>query len=209
MILPPCDPVELSAAPAKGPDDLVSLTTEADGAGTARSAAVAAAAEHVAALVPAAILNHSRRCYRYAVTSARAAGLEESSYNDELLYLVCLFHDVAVSAGATSGSFEQASAAHATAFMREHGFGQSEISEVQQAITTPTPGPDDTVLARLIRHGILADAGHNDLVQGATRTRVEARLPRLDYETLIDDAMLAHALSPAPDVTMIQPRRGD
>lgn len=85
---------------------------------------------------PAAIVNHCVRSYLFGRELAAADGV---GYDDELVFLACLLHDLGVTGyGAGDQRFEVQGADAAARFLREQGVPEDRITTVWQAIALHT-----------------------------------------------------------------------
>ncbi|WP_030144811.1 HD domain-containing protein [Spirillospora albida] len=130
-----------------------------------------------------ALANHSVRSYLF----ARAlADLDGAPYDDEVLFLSCVLHDIGLTdRGDGSQRFEVDGADVAAGFLREHGCAEERVQIVWQAIALHTSSgiahrmPGEIALAHI---GIGVDVRH----MGAERLpagfadEVHAAFPRLE-----------------------------
>ncbi|MUL67717.1 phosphohydrolase [Mycobacterium sp. CBMA 234] len=102
-----------------------------------------AATELTLRATPEFIYNHSIRSYLFAREVAAAQGIRAGvDYDDELVYLSCILHDLGATDHANGGQrFEVDGADAAATFLREHGVDEAQITAVWTAIALHTsPG---------------------------------------------------------------------
>ena len=89
-----------------------------------------------------AIANHSFRSYLFARLLARHKGMRpDHDFGDELLYLVCVLHDLGLTEHANGKQrFEVDGADAAVEFLSGQGVSSSDIDVVWQAIALHTSG---------------------------------------------------------------------
>ena len=89
---------------------------------------------------PAFVANHSVRSYLFARELAAAKGLRgDVDYDDELVFLSCMLHDLGVAEYANGDQrFEVDGADAAARFLRDHGVPEAGVSTVWQAIALHT-----------------------------------------------------------------------
>ena len=89
---------------------------------------------------PAFITNHCVRSYLFGRELAAADGLRAGvDYDDELVFLSCLLHDLGVTdVGGGDQRFEVDGADAAARFLREHDVGDEAVQTVWQAIALHT-----------------------------------------------------------------------
>jgi hypothetical protein len=89
-----------------------------------------------------AIANHSFRSYLFARLLARRKGMRpDHDFGDELLYLVCVLHDLGLTEHANGKQrFEVDGADAAVEFLSGQGVSSSDIDVVWQAIALHTSG---------------------------------------------------------------------
>jgi hypothetical protein len=99
-----------------------------------------AATEFTVDVAPEFIYNHSVRSYLYARELAAANGFREGTdYDDELVYLSCVLHDLGATDHANGDQrFEVDGADAAAAFLREHGVEHARVDAVWTAIALHT-----------------------------------------------------------------------
>jgi putative intracellular protease/amidase len=161
--------------------------------------------EFAAAAEPAYLFNHSVRSYLFARLVAAARGLQpDDDYDDELLFLGCVLHDLGLTEAANAGRhgrFEVLSAAAAATFLGRHGLPKPLVDVVCDAIALHTSaGIAETRTAEvaLTRAGIAVDLGADaQVVPADAATIMHDRFPRLDVGRCIVDAVVAQAVGGA------------
>ncbi len=154
-----------------------------------------AAKQLVFDVAPDFVANHSLRSYLFARELATAKGLHaDVDYDDELVFLSCILHDLGVTGHANGDQrFEVDGADAAARFMRDHGVDETRVAPVWQAIALHT----STGLAHrfgaiqaIAQMGIAADIAGVDrqLLPAGYADRVHASWPRHN---------LGHALAEA------------
>ncbi|MCM3298287.1 HD domain-containing protein [Streptomyces pseudogriseolus] len=146
-----------------------------------------------------AILNHSVRVWLLADHLARRQDLKKTER--EALAVACLFHDSGTAAPHDGAQrFEVEGADAARAFLTDHGWSEDLGRQVWEAVALHTsPGIAERMgtQPRLVRLAVLADFGRTDLIGPEGRaelTEALERLPRLDIETALADAVVVQAL---------------
>ncbi|MEV0624142.1 nuclear transport factor 2 family protein [Nonomuraea sp. NPDC050404] len=155
---------------------------------------------YVAQSTPAFVLNHSVRSYVFARAHARNQELRPGTdYDDELLFLSCLLHDIGLSEqGNGDQRFEVDGADTAAAFLRGHGVDEARIDVAWDAIALHT---SDGIAARKGTVVALTQLGVGTDILGVRRETLpaglandaHARFPRLDLAYAISDAIVAQA----------------
>jgi hypothetical protein len=99
-----------------------------------------AARQFVFDVSPAFVANHSVRSYLFARELAAARGLRpDVDYDDELVFLSCVLHDLGVTDHANGDQrFEVDGADAAARFLRERGVPEDRVTTVWQAIALHT-----------------------------------------------------------------------
>lgn len=164
-----------------------------------RSTLCAAAFDLMISALPLAITHHSLRVYLFANWLARK---EQSEWADnELLFVACVCHDLGASPQHNGPQrFEVEGADAATSLLRKHGRNEHDLHEVWTAIALHTsPGIAERIapLSRLVRLGVLMDfrpKTREDLDAGAYGAEIESKLPRLDIEKILGDAVVQQAV---------------
>lgn len=142
---------------------------------------------------PDFVYNHTVRSYLFARELAAVTGAEAGrGYDDELLFLACILHDLGVTDYASGDQrFEVDGADAAARFLRSQGMDDARTRTVWSAIalhTSPGLASSFGIVEGLAQDGIAADVvgqGRERLRPGFA-DRVHARWPRYD---------LAHALT--------------
>lgn len=155
---------------------------------------------HVARVTPDFVFHHSVRSYVFARAHAQGQGLNAGTdYDDELLFLGCVLHDIGVSEeGNGDQRFEVDGADTAAAFLRERGVEERRIAIVWDAIALHT---SDGIAGRKGTEVALAQAGIGTDILGIRREdlppgladEVHALLPRMDLAYALSDAIVAQA----------------
>ncbi|MGW1887417.1 nuclear transport factor 2 family protein [Streptomyces sp. NPDC001970] len=151
---------------------------------------------------PAFLLHHSVRSYVFARAHAQNQGLRAGTdYDDELLFLSCVLHDIGVTEeGNGDQRFEVDGADAAAAFLRERGVEEGRIAIAWDAIALHT---SDGIAERKGTVVALAQAGISTDILGVRRESlpsgladdVHALLPRLDLGYALSDAILTQTKS--------------
>src|SRR5258705_9931886 len=99
-----------------------------------------AAKQFVFDVSPAFVAYHSLRSYLFARELAAAKGLKHDvDYDDELVFLSCILHDLGVTESANGDQrFEVDGADAAARFLRDHGVQEARVTTVWQAIALHT-----------------------------------------------------------------------
>lgn len=99
-----------------------------------------AAKQFVFDVSPAFVAYHSVRSYLFARELATAKGLQpDVDYDDELVFLSCILHDLGVTEYANVDQrFEGDGADAAARFLRDHGVPEARVNTVWQAIALHT-----------------------------------------------------------------------
>jgi hypothetical protein len=155
------------------------------------------------------IANHCVRSYLFARELAAAKGLRSGvDYEDELVFLSCILHDLGVTDyGGGDQRFEVDGADAAVRFLGERGISDERLTTVWQAIALHTStglanrfGPDQSVS----HFGISLDVGGIDkeLLSAGFAERVHAAWPRHDLgyaiAELIADGVRANPMKAPP-----------
>ena len=146
---------------------------------------------------PAFVFAHSVRSYLYARELAGRWPVDD--YDDELLFLSCVLHDVGLTEqGNGEQRFEVDGADLAARFLREHGAEERRARTVWEAVALHTAdgiagrmGPE----VALTQVGILADifgVGREELPIGLV-SRAHAAFPRDDLGFALAEAIVAQA----------------
>ncbi|QDY75321.1 nuclear transport factor 2 family protein [Streptomyces qinzhouensis] len=149
---------------------------------------------------PDFVFFHSVRSYVFARAHARHEGLRAGTdYDDELLFLSCVLHDIGLSEeGNGDQRFEVDGADTAAAFLRERGVEERRIVIAWDAIALHT---SDGIAGRKGPEVRLAQAGIGTDILGIRREslpagladEVHALLPRMDLAYALSDAIVAQA----------------
>src|SRR6202008_859021 len=99
-----------------------------------------AATEFVLGVSPALVAHHSVRSYLFGRELAAAKGMRRDvDYDDELVFLSCILHDLGVTEyGNGDQRFEVDGADAAARFLRDHGVQEARVNTVWQAIALHT-----------------------------------------------------------------------
>lgn len=143
-----------------------------------------------------AILNHSIRTHAYAMLHAVRAGI--SDFDEELLYVACVLHDIGAS-DAYDGPqrFEVEAADAAAELVRAHGRPEQDADQVWQAIalhTSPGIAERRGPVPLLTRIGVRIDFA-SLLIPADVRTEVELEHPRLGLDDQLGALVAAQALN--------------
>lgn len=133
---------------------------------------------------PEYLANHCIRSYLFARELAAARGL--AAYDDELVYLGCILHDLGITDFAPGDQrFEIDGADGAARFLREHGMADDRVATVWQSIALHTSvglaerfGPEQAVCFAGISMDV--SAIDVDLLSPGFAERVHAAWPRHD-----------------------------
>jgi uncharacterized protein (TIGR02246 family) len=157
--------------------------------------------DYAAKGTPAFVFHHSVRSYVFARAHATSKGLNAGTdYDDELLFVSCLLHDIGLSAdGNGDQRFEVDGADTAAAFLRERGVEERRIAVAWDAIALHT---SDGIASRKGIEVALTQAGIATDILGVRREtlpsgladRVHALLPRQDLAFALSDAIVTQAM---------------
>ena len=91
-------------------------------------------------VAPAVVAHHSVRSYLFGRELAAAKGLQRDvDYDDELVFLSCILHDLGATEHANGDQrFEVDGADAAARFLRDHGVPEARVTTVWQAIALHT-----------------------------------------------------------------------
>ncbi|OAP54997.1 hypothetical protein AYL99_10697 [Fonsecaea erecta] len=153
----------------------------------------------MSASLPLTIVHHSLRVYLLANWLAER---EKSEWaGSDLLFVACVCHDIGASQAHNGPQrFEVEGADAAANLLRRHSRSEAEAHEVWTAIalhTSPGIAERITPLARLVRLGVLIDfrpAIKAQLEAGTYAETIEAKLPRLEIEKVLGDAVVQQAV---------------
>jgi putative intracellular protease/amidase len=148
---------------------------------------------------PDFMYHHSVRSYLFACLAAAARGLTAGEdYDDELLFLSCILHDVGLTTQADRGRrFEVDGAEAAVDLLRANGLAAARAQVVWDAIALHTSAGIAEHRGNevaLTRAGIGMDFGSDaELVPGELAAQVHDRYPRLDMARCLTDAIVGQA----------------
>ena len=154
---------------------------------------------------PTFIAHHNVRSYLFARELAAADGLRSDvDYDDELVFLSCILHDLGVTDYGTGDQrFEVDGADAAARFLQEHQIPQARISTVWQAIALHTSlglahkfGAEHAVTFRGISLDI--DGAEKSMLSTGFADRVTAAWPRLNLGYAIAE-LIAEGVETNPD----------
>lgn len=142
---------------------------------------------------PDVIANHNIRSYLFARELAAAKRIVD--YDDELVFLGCILHDLGVTDfGAGDQRFEVEGADAAARFLRERGVAENRVTTVWQSIALHSSvglahrfGPEQAVTFAGISLDI--DGFEKGLLSDGFADRVHARWPRHDVGYALADAI--------------------
>ena len=158
-----------------------------------------AAKQFVFDVSPAFVANHSLRSYLFARELAAAKGLKHDvDYDDELVFLSCILHDLGVTESANGDQrFEVDGADAAARFLRDHGVQEARVTTVWQAIALHTSiglahkfGAEQAIA----QMGIGADIAGTDrhLLPQGFADRVHTSWPRYDLGYALAEVIARH-----------------
>ncbi|WKX72783.1 HD domain-containing protein [Streptomyces sp. XD-27] len=171
-----------------------------DGLPLPRTEVALAALRFAESIEHTAIFHHSVRTYFYGRLLGERRGLQPGrDYDDQLLFLGCVLHDVGLSAqGDGDQRFEVDGADLAAEFLTKQGVPAGEVEVVWDAIALHT---SDGIAIRKRPEIALVSAGTKfDIIGGpdplpaAYVDRVHAALPRLHASPVLRDAIVAQTL---------------
>jgi hypothetical protein len=148
---------------------------------------------------PDFMYHHSVRSYLFARVAAAARGLAAGEgYDDELLFLSCILHDIGLTAQADRGRrFEVDGAEAAVDLLRANGLQAARAQLVWDAIALHTSAGIAEHRGNevaLTRAGIGMDFGSDaDLVPGELAAQAHDRYPRLEMARCLTDAIVGQA----------------
>jgi len=146
---------------------------------------------------PGWLFSHSMRCYLYATALAGHVGLQD--YDDELVFLACVLHDLGLTdQGNRDNRFEVDGADLAAEFLRERGMNEKRVRTVWEAIALHAT---DTIPSRMGPEVALAQVGVGADLFGLFReelpaelvTRTHSSFPRADLGYALADAIIDQA----------------
>ncbi|PXX10301.1 HD domain-containing protein [Mycolicibacterium moriokaense] len=146
-----------------------------------------AAKQFVFDVSPAFVANHSLRSYLFAREVAAAKGLKNDvDYDDELVFLSCILHDLGATEAANGDQRSEVDGADVAArFLRDHGVQDARVTTVWQAIALHTSiglahkfGAEQAVTQMGISTDIVGTDRH--LLPEGFADRVHTKWPRHD-----------------------------
>lgn len=150
----------------------------------------------IAEVAPAVVYNHSLRSYLFSRKLATAHGLSATEdYDDELVYLSCLLHDLGATDHANGDQrFEIDGADAAMNFLRGHDMDESRARSVWNAIALHTSdglAPRFGTVAAVAQMGIGADilGRGRELLPRGYADEVHSLLPRHDLGYVFADTI--------------------
>lgn len=161
--------------------------------------ALARAARDLAAATESpALYNHSVRSYLFARLAPPEGMLAGRDFDDELVFLGCVLHDVGLTEYADRGArFEVDGAEAAVTLLRANGLNADRADVVWQAIalhTSPGIAERRAPEVALTRRGIGMDFGRSaDLVPEVTAAAVHQRYPRIGMARCLTEAIVEQA----------------
>jgi ketosteroid isomerase-like protein len=146
---------------------------------------------------PGWLFSHSVRCYLYAKALGGHVGLQD--YDDELVFLSCVLHDLGLTdQGNRDNRFEVDGADLAVGFLRERGMSEKRVRTVWEGIALHTTegipsrmGPELTITQVGIGadlFGLFREELPADLV-----TRAHSSFPRADLGYTLAEAIMEQA----------------
>jgi len=158
-----------------------------------------AAKQFVLDVSPAMVANHSVRSYLFARELAAAKGLQHDvDYDDELVFLSCILHDLGVTDHANGDQrFEVDGADAAARFMRDRGMHEARVTTVWQAIALHTSvglAHRFGAVQAVAHLGISADIVGTDreMLPPGFADRVHASWPRHDVGYALAEVIARH-----------------
>jgi HD domain len=146
-----------------------------------------AARQFVFDVSPAFVAHHSLRSYLFARELATAKGLQpDVDYDDELVFLSCILHDLGVTEHANGDQrFEVDGADAAARFLSDHGVSETRVTTAWQAIALHTSiglahrfGPEQAITQMGIGADIVGTDKH--LLPMGFADQVHSSWPRHD-----------------------------
>lgn len=176
-----------------------------------RTAVAEAATRFARAAEHPAIFHHSLRTYRYGRAAGQRRGIEPGrDYDDELLFLGCVLHDIGLTdAGDGDQRFELDGADLARRVVVDNGVTDERADVVWDAIALHTV-PDVVARKRpeiaLVSLGASVDLGFvRDALPPGHADGVERALPRLHAAAVLHDVLVGQAAGrpeKAPPITL-------
>ena len=146
-----------------------------------------AARQFVFDVSPAFVANHAVRSYLFARALAAAKGLQRDvDYDDELVFLSCVLHDLGATDHANGDQrFEVDGADAAASLLRDHGVDEARVTTVWQAIALHTSvglAHKFGAVQAITQMGIGADivGADREILPAGFADRVHASWPRHD-----------------------------
>lgn len=185
-----------------------SLAARKVGSGNRRNAdlelpttALCSVADEVAKTTePEFLYNHSVRSYLFARVVAKSSCLAAGQdYDDELLFLSCILHDIGLVPAHDRGNrFEVDGADSAVELLRANGLDEAGADTVWQAIalhTSPAIAERRKAEVFLTRKGIAVDFGDNaTLVEKEFADTIHGSYPRLHMARCLTDTIVEQAI---------------
>ena len=144
------------------------------------------------------IADHSIRSFLFARLFAEQEGaLNDSAYDDELLFAATVMHDLGLGEQARGHArFEVEGADLAAGVLREHGVGEADVDRVWEAIALHSShglAERRGLLTYLTYKGVFIDAGRiTDALADDLRHQVLNAYPKPSDGPYIRDAIIAH-----------------
>ncbi|AKS34292.1 HD domain-containing protein [Mycolicibacterium goodii] len=184
------------------------LTTDPDVLRLPSSSLALAAFDLIRNAESPAVANHSVRSVLFARLLARHLGLVSGrDFDEELLYLACVLHDVGLSTLAKRNTrFEVDGADRAAEFLTSQGVEATKVDLVWEAIALHNTAviPERMgALTSLTSQGVAIDFGgilglpetHQAAVTAQMGAAIHAEYPRFDMASAVIDAVADHAAS--------------
>jgi hypothetical protein len=158
-----------------------------------------AAKQFVFDVSPAFVAHHSVRSYLFGRELAATKGLRrEIDYDDELVFLSCVLHDLGVTEYANGDQrFEVDGADAAARFLRDHGVAEARVTTVWQAIALHTSAGlahKFGAVQAIAQMGISADiiGADRQMLPPGFADRVHAVWPRHDVGYALAELIADH-----------------
>jgi ketosteroid isomerase-like protein len=158
---------------------------------------------------PGWLFSHSVRCYLYASALGGHVGLQD--YDNELVFLSCVLHDVGLTdQGNRDHRFEVDGADLAAEFLRERGMNEKRVRTVWEAIALHTT---DSIPSRMGPEVALTQVGIGADLFGLFReelpadlvTRAHSSFPRADLGYAIAEAIVEQAAAKPQEAGLTSP----
>ncbi|KAL3424534.1 metal dependent phosphohydrolase [Phlyctema vagabunda] len=156
--------------------------------------------DFAAARLPLSIFNHSIRVYLHAQQLASMSPIKTATDQETLLFIAAVFHDLGTCEEFNGPErFEVCGADAAVAFLREHApeMPHCDVHDVWIGIachTSPEIAERISLFSRTVRLAVLIDFDRPGLREehglGGIASQIEQRLPRLDIERVLGDAVV-------------------